>query len=1278
MFQIFNLPSRGSLHIVLDGEAASEVETEEAIRRGPFSHDSPKAPHSEEEDRQRASIDGSLLSGGSNSTSIWHPRSASADHSSRPDGSPTILFPPAVDVPVEDDDYRTAAKPASQRPSDSADDTQYALHHSDLRDDDRLDIPPPYALHDEADQLQDVEVEELGPSSLPLQQHASLKVVVPPPPALQVSTVAEKPATPKVGVEEKKEAITKKPPTPSFLQYVMPGYYASSKVDEDKKISNALARSFSPPVSFPPSRPSSKVGNEEKEPTLPQGFSSSPPQGLRWSPTPSVDGSVATSRDLGSDVDEEWSAHCRRLGANLGKRRRRRRRAKILEEDEDEQERRVSLDASIDRIRRLRQLSNGGASVDGRRSASPPLRSREHILEDARIRTISPALLQVPQHESSDIPPATPLAVKPVSPPEEAAKGSVIDKEHVGNTGMEPSREVAEPTEDGIAITAPTVIEDGSGEDLCDGSQAVDAQAEIDHLEVLVEKMRAELVRLESKGLESFMEPMMESITQMEVRLDIARNVVATAAAAKALAQEQRRRQEEELAIHSTLAPQIDEECAPLPSNDETQDDNILGATDIPHLPDHESLSPEISDLPDPICTAIPPTVTAEIDMASLIPSPPPPPLPALDIAPKNFKSDRTSPGGSRRPSFSPIPQITSPITVRRQSRTSPEAAAEEAVEAVAVEDVVADSPNAQLLSIPSGGTADDTASPSHVEAASSHSSSSPTVTFTESETFPAQETIRTDDSTDALMPSLPEPSSAPVAEPHPPNGESTASSRHHRADTTAAVPASFFANQEEEMERHEPHHRKASTFPSAPALGDSIKSAFTSPRLRMPWSTTPSPAPSPTPSVYGDEKPMISHRGSMSSDRSGHSPASSQDGFSLSGSSLLNQPLTPARYIGAAGFAFTEVSLDMEVLRTYFSEQVFGQGGKLGFFEVNGRSRYDSLDFTHVENLVHLYRLPIVSDWQEADESGKALKGGRQYDIISRETIVLVAVTDVNVYFLDISFAKQGKLFRDAPRPVLLARHFLRNLSRMVIGFLGQTLRLEFQPFVKDALSSVSRSKNSGTAPGIYLSGDGAREGRGEEWSVHGYTLITRDKKVTYDLLQDARRLANEKRLSSPRPLDKIIISNVEEETLARIDPQELLYYQLMYQWWKQQPGIQLPRTVFVTNDGLHICVEDFRFARPVAADPSHKPKKATKTSAMPTEGERITVLLHAHLRDVVSVEEENDPRYITITIREPGIFSWQQTWRLFSENRKHVDRLRSTLRARIETYFPPATSVV
>lgn len=77
---------------------------------------------------------------------------------------------------------------------------------------------------------------------------------------------------------------------------------------------------------------------------------------------------------------------------------------------------------------------------------------------------------------------------------------------------------------------------------------------------------------------------------------------------------------------------------------------------------------------------------------------------------------------------------------------------------------------------------------------------------------------------------------------------------------------------------------------------------------------------------------------------------------------------------------------------------------------------------------------------------------------------------------------------------------------------------------------------------------------------------------------------------------------------------------------------------------------------------------RSADKFSPVPVAGERMTVLLRAPLTDVVeAVEEAHDPRYVTLTVREPsafGLLKRSHTWRLFSEDRRPVDALLRLLR--------------
>lgn len=160
-------------------------------------------------------------------------------------------------------------------------------------------------------------------------------------------------------------------------------------------------------------------------------------------------------------------------------------------------------------------------------------------------------------------------------------------------------------------------------------------------------------------------------------------------------------------------------------------------------------------------------------------------------------------------------------------------------------------------------------------------------------------------------------------------------------------------------------------------------------------------------------------------------------------------------KFLGDPALADTALSsTDLATLRLYLSEHVFAAGGSADSFKVrrilphispsacpldcrllshartqpltrlsaacvqvdSKRSVFVCLDFYHPETLLYLYRESILSD-----ATTQGAKPHRPLELLGAETTVLLAVTDHNVYVLDLGFAKGA--FRDGPKPLLLGR---------------------------------------------------------------------------------------------------------------------------------------------------------------------------------------------------------------------------------------------------------------
>lgn len=201
--------------------------------------------------------------------------------------------------------------------------------------------------------------------------------------------------------------------------------------------------------------------------------------------------------------------------------------------------------------------------------------------------------------------------------------------------------------------------------------------------------------------------------------------------------------------------------------------------------------------------------------------------------------------------------------------------------------------------------------------------------------------------------------------------------------------------------------------------------------------------------------------------------------------------------------------------------------------------------------------------------------------------------------------------------------RHPLRSLDRVVMGFKAHWCRLEFdltEPLPPPP--SSSRTSFSSSHPPANSPGQASALVLQRSLARVGYTLITRDKAQTMRIInRELRPLANEKRLEGGDPRGKVSqahqkkitvsshicmpmpgrgysghalpssfllpptfllpdcaatlpvcvvtwqvgIDNREEAMLQTLhDPSALRYYELLFQWFRQRPGMTANRKAF------------------------------------------------------------------------------------------------------------------
>jgi hypothetical protein len=73
-----------------------------------------------------------------------------------------------------------------------------------------------------------------------------------------------------------------------------------------------------------------------------------------------------------------------------------------------------------------------------------------------------------------------------------------------------------------------------------------------------------------------------------------------------------------------------------------------------------------------------------------------------------------------------------------------------------------------------------------------------------------------------------------------------------------------------------------------------------------------------------------------------------------------------------------------------------------------------------------------------------------------------------------------------------------------------------------------------------------------------------------------------------------------------------------------------------------------------------------------MPRARTRTRTHTHTHTQVLDVVEDEVDPRKITVTVRATGLFSRAHTWRFCSDNRRQIDAISRAIRAAVEAPRP------
>ena len=98
-----------------------------------------------------------------------------------------------------------------------------------------------------------------------------------------------------------------------------------------------------------------------------------------------------------------------------------------------------------------------------------------------------------------------------------------------------------------------------------------------------------------------------------------------------------------------------------------------------------------------------------------------------------------------------------------------------------------------------------------------------------------------------------------------------------------------------------------------------------------------------------------------------------------------------------------------------------------------------------------------------------------------------------------------------------------------------------------------------------------------------------------------------------------------------------DILHYQLLFEWWKQRPGVTAPRSIILTSEHLLLCDEDF---------------------TLPNV--RLRLVDKVHVDDVVKIRSEDNPLHLTFIMKPTSVFGGKRRWRLTAQLRTAIEKLR------------------
>lgn len=164
-------------------------------------------------------------------------------------------------------------------------------------------------------------------------------------------------------------------------------------------------------------------------------------------------------------------------------------------------------------------------------------------------------------------------------------------------------------------------------------------------------------------------------------------------------------------------------------------------------------------------------------------------------------------------------------------------------------------------------------------------------------------------------------------------------------------------------------------------------------------------------------------------------------------------------------------------------------------------------------------------------------------------------------------------------------------------------------------------------------------------------YMVVTRDKGRTHPIITAVPQIANVARLKREPPLQKVKLANKDSQLLDAVADivqklggveTDVVHYQMLYQIWKQKPGIAAPRTLILTPKYFLLCDEDV----------SHRDV-------------RISVIDSVKVSDIHNVRPEDDPVKLSLIMKPTGSLSFtKRKWRLQADSSIIMSRVLDEIR--------------